>query len=133
MLNDKPSHPQNGEGGILTNFIRLALPLLCFQRAILPKIRTNLQSDKDDYIKALGNLVSFELHAVMMALDPAGKLRARFDDKLESELKNELTQILDKLATGLVSFVQMQEEILPRLINILNEIKNGKRANTGQG
>ena len=136
MPNDKdskPGHAQNGEGGILTNVILLALPLLCLQRALLPKIKSGLERDKDDYTKAIANFASFELHALMMILDRPGTLRSRFDDKLESELKAELTQILEKLAAGVVAFVEIQEIILPRLINMLNEIKNGKRAKTGQG
>jgi hypothetical protein len=121
---------QNSEGGLLRNLILLALPLLSFQRDILPTIRTSFQTHKDEHIRAIGNLLSFELHALMMILDPARKLRGRLDDNLETQLKAELTQILDKLADGLVTVVQIQEQILPHLIETLKGIKNGKHTST---
>jgi hypothetical protein len=122
---------QNGEGGLLRNLILLALPLLSFQRDILATIRTSLQTHKDEHIRALGNFLSFELLALMMTLDPARKLRGRSHDNLEKE-KAELAKILDKLADGVITVVQIQEQILPHVIDILQGIKNGKDPNTRQ-
>ena len=93
MPNDKDTHPgpaPNSEGGLLRNLILLTLPLLSFQRDILSTIRTSLETHKDEHIKAIGNFLSFELHALMMTLDPARKLRGRSDDNLERELKIKL-------------------------------------------
>lgn len=133
MPKDKDNHSghaQNGKG-MLTNLILLTLPLLAFQRDILPKIRTGLERDKEDYIKATEKFVSFQLHAVMMTLDPAQKLRSHFDDTLERELKAELTTILEKLAAGLIALVEIQEIILPRVIEILQKIRTGKHTAPG--
>jgi hypothetical protein len=135
MPKDKDTHPrppQNSEGGLLRHLILLTLPLLSFQRDILQTVRTSLETHKDEHIRAIGNLLSFELHALMMILDPARKLRGRSDDKLERQLKDELTQILEKLADGLVTVVEIQEKILPHLIDTLKGIKNGKHTNTRQ-
>lgn len=130
MPNDKSGYLARAQGRILTNLILSMLPLLSFQRNTLPIIRTSLQRDKDDYIKAIGNFVSLELHALMMILDPAHKLRGRLYDNLERDLTAELTQILEKCAASLVSFVEIQEMILSRLIDTLQETKNGKYDNT---
>jgi hypothetical protein len=133
MPNDKgtaPHPPQNSEGGLFKNLILLALPLLCFQRDILPTIRASFEAHKDEHIKAIGKFLSSELHAVMMILDPARKLRGRVDDNLETQLKDELTKILEKLHDGLVTVVQIQEQILPQLIETLKGMKNGKDTNT---
>jgi hypothetical protein len=134
MPNDKDTRSgpaQNSEGGLLRNLILLALPLLSFQRDILATIRTSLQTHKDEHIRALGNFLSFELLALMMTLDPARKLRGRSHDNLEKE-KAELAKILDKLADGVITVVQIQEQILPHVIDILQGIKNGKDPNTRQ-
>jgi hypothetical protein len=133
MPNDKDAAPhprQNSEGGLFKNLILLALPLLCFQRDILPTIRTSFEAHKDEHIKAIGNFLSSELHALMMILDPARKLRGRVEDNLETQLKDELTKILEKLTDGLVTVIQIQEQILPQLIEALKGIKNGKLTNT---
>ena len=133
MPNDKgtaPHPPLNSEGGLFKNLILLALPLLCFQRDILPTIRASFEAHKDEHIKAIGKFLSSELHAVMMILDPARKLRGRVDDNLEAQLKDELTKILEKLHDGLVTVVQIQEQILPQLIETLKGMKNGKDTNT---
>jgi hypothetical protein len=63
-----------------------------------------------------------------MILDPARRLRGRLDDNLESQLQAELTQILQKLADGLITVVDIQEKILPQLIETLKGIKNGKHS-----
>jgi hypothetical protein len=129
MPTDKDSHrgpAPNGEGSLLRNLILLTLPLLSFQRDILPTIRTSLQTYKDEHIRAMGNFLSFELHALMMTLDPAQKLRGRLDENLESELKTRLTQLLEKAAGGLITVVEIHEKILPPLIETLKEIKNRK-------
>jgi len=114
---------------MLNNLILSMLPLLSFQRNTLPIIRTSLQRDKDDYIKVIGNFVSLELHTLMMIFDPAHKLRGRLYDNLETDLTAELTQILEKCAASLVSIVEVQEMILSRLIDTLQETKNGKHNN----
>jgi len=119
---------QNNEGGLLRHLILLSLPVLSFQRDILATVRTSLERHKEEHIRAVGNLLSFELHALLMILDPARRLRGRLDDNLESQLQAELTQILQKLADGLITVVDIQERILPQLIETLKGIKNGKHS-----
>jgi hypothetical protein len=140
MPNDKdtprgpaPGPAPNSEGGLLMNLILLTLPLLSFQRDILPTIRTSLETHKDEHIRAIGNFLSFELHALMMTLDPARKLRGRFADDLEKELTTKLTQILEKGAGGLLTVVEIQEKILPPLIETLKNVKDRKPGNTRKG
>jgi hypothetical protein len=133
MAKDKRSHTghdQNGEGSLLKNLLLLTLPLLSFQRDILPTIRKSLETHKDDHIKAIGNLLSFELHALLMILDPARKLRGRLDDNLENKLKAEITEVLEKLAAGLITVVEIQEKVLPSLIEALRQAKNEKYTST---
>src|SRR5262249_35461322 len=107
------------------------LPLLSLQRNTLPIIRTGLQRDKDDYIKTIDKFVSLELHALMMILDPARKLRGRFPQNLEQELAAELTQVMEKLAASLITAVEVQEIIVSRLIEVLKEVKNRKGGSAG--
>jgi hypothetical protein len=107
------------------------LPLLSLQRNTLPIIRTSLQRDKDDYIRTIDKFVSLELHALLMVLDPARKLRSRFNENLEQDLAAEFTKVLEKLAAGLINMVEVQEMILSRLIDVLKESKNGKQAGNG--
>jgi hypothetical protein len=121
-----PSQPQNGEGGILKGLILLALPVLSFQQHVLQTVRTSLNDKKGDHVQAISNLLSLELHGLMMLLDPTRKLRGRFDESLEKELNEGLTKILESVSSGLVTMVEVQENILPHLIDALKEEKNRK-------
>jgi hypothetical protein len=116
------------EGGLLSNLILLTLPLLSFHRDVLATVKASLETHKDDHIKAMGNLISFELHALLMAFDPARKFRDCLDGDLERKFKDELTKILEKLAAGLIGVVEVQVKILPTLIEALKATKNGGRA-----
>ena len=124
----KAGYTQIGEGGISRHLISLTLPLLTLHWTLLPTIKSSFERDKDAYIKAIGNFVSFQMHALGMTLDPARKLRSRFDDDLENKLQAELTHMLELWAARVVTLVEIQEVILPRLIKRLNDIKAGKRA-----
>src|SRR5262249_53261222 len=103
------------------NLILSILPFLSFQRNMLPIFRTSLQRDKDDYIKAIDNFVSLELHALMMILDPARKLRTGLFDNLEKDLAAGFTKILETSAASQVTLVEVQETILSHLIDILKD------------
>jgi hypothetical protein len=103
------------------NLILSILPLLSFQRNMLPIMRTSLQRDKDDYIKAIDNFVSLELHTLMMIFDPARKLRGGLSDNLEKDLTAGFTKILETSAASQLAFVEIQETMLSHLIDILNE------------
>ena len=118
--------PQNGDFGIFKGLILLSLPVLRFQQAMLPKIRSGLEEGQDGIVGAVEHFVSFELHALMMLLDPTGKLRNRFDD---SDLKDQLKPVLDNVAAGVISFVKAQEDILPPLIKLLDGIRSGEQTN----
>ena len=121
-----PRRAPQEEGGLLKSLVTLALPLLSFHRDILPTIKTSLEVHKDEHIKAIGKLMSFELHALMMILDPARKLRGDINEDLEKKLTVELTQVLEKLANGMVSVVKIQQDVLPPLIDALKKIKDEK-------
>jgi len=130
MPNDKDSYLRRAQGRMLKTLILSMLPLLSFQRNMLPIVRASLQRDKDDYIRTIANFASLELHALMMILDPARKLRGRLYNNFEKDLTVELSQILEKYVAGLISFVEIQEVILSRLIDTLQEAKHGKHNNT---
>jgi hypothetical protein len=70
--------------------------------------------------------VERELHAVMMILDPQRKLRNLFDADLEKKLVDEFIEIFEKLPSGLVNLIEVQEIILNRTVDILKKLKNGK-------
>jgi len=134
MPNDKDNnsgHVQNGAERMLTNFILLTLPWLALQLETLAIIKKGIEKDKEDkndsiYIKPIQHLVERELHAVMMILDPQRKLRNLFDADLEKKLVDEFIEIFEKLPSGLVNFIEVQEIILNRTVDILKKIKNGK-------
>ncbi len=116
---------QNGDIGILKGLVLLSLPILRFQQAILPNVRSGLEKDTDEIVKAVEHFVAFELHALMMLMDPSGRLRAQLD---ESELKKHIKPVLDSVAAGTISFVKAQEEILQASITLLDGIRNGEQA-----
>jgi hypothetical protein len=127
QADSKAGHTQDGEGGFSKHFISLTLPLLSLHWALLPTIKSSFERNKDDYIKAIGNFVWFQMHALGMTLDPTRKLRSHLDDDLENKLRTELTQMLDLWAARVVTLVEIQEVILPRLVKRLNDIKNEER------
>jgi hypothetical protein len=134
MPNDKDNnsgHAQNGAERMLTNFILLTLPWLALQLETLAIIKKGIEKDKEDkndsiYIKPIQHLVERELHAVMMILDPQRKLRNLFDADLEKKLVDEFIEIFEKLPSGLVNLIEVQEIILNRTVDILKKLKNGK-------
>ena len=93
----------NGQGGLLKNLILLALPVLTLQSELLVKLRQALQQHKGDHVQAVGKFVAFELHALMMLLDPERKLRDRIDKDMEKELADKVTQIIDKTADSAIT------------------------------
>lgn len=120
----KTRHAQDREGGISKQLISLTLPLLSLQWALLPIVRSSFERDKDRYIKAIGNFVSLQTHALEMTLDPRGKLRSRFDDGLEDKLQDEIAQMLDLWVARVITLIEIQEVFLPRMIKRLNDIRN---------
>jgi len=88
---------------------------------MLPIFRTALQRDKDDYIRAIDNFVSLELHALMMIFDPTRKLRSHISEDLEKDLTTGLTRMLENSAASQVTLVEFQEKMLSHLIDALNE------------
>jgi hypothetical protein len=126
MSDGKQEAPQVGKTGILNSIILLSLPVLRFQQAILPNVRSGLEKDKDKIIEAVEHFITFELHALLMLLDPSRKLRSRFDD---SELRIKLQPILDNVAAGVISLVKAQEEITSETINFLKGLQEPDKAN----
>ena len=116
---------QYGNINILKGLILLSLPILRFQQAIFPKIRSGLEEDKSGIVAAVEHFIAFELHAIMMLLDPTGKLRNRFDDE---KLKALLKPVLDDVASGVISLVKAQEKIVQGLITSLDAIRNAERS-----
>jgi hypothetical protein len=126
MSNGSGTQP-NGEGSQLTNLIQLVLPILVLQRSIVLTIGKSLGTNKDEHVKVIANFVALVLHTLMMTLDPTGKLRGGLDDKLEEQLKARLTQLLEKAADGLITVLDLQEQIHSAVISVLNLAKDRKR------
>jgi hypothetical protein len=117
--------PQRGGTGLLKGIILLSLPVLRFQQALLPNIRLGLEKDKDEIVRSVEHFIAFELHALMMLLDPTGKVRSRLD---ESEVTDRLKPVLDNLAAGTISFVRAQEDITQAMIKLLDGLRGGEPA-----
>ena len=149
MPNDKEKHSghaQNGGSRILKNLSLLTLPWLALQLEILEIVKKGMvlktdqegaggkQADKEDknrlkdmdyiLIKPIEHMVEREVHALMMILDRSQELRSRFGADLEKKLVHEFTNIIDKLAAGSVSFIEVQQIILKRIIEMLTKLKN---------
>jgi len=142
MTDDKVGHSGRIEQGgglekairatpqfLLSALILPTLPLLSLQRDALPIFRNALQRDKDEYIRTIDKFLFFQLHAVAMVLDPRRKLRGPGSGNLESTLAVELSQIIEKLMANAINLVEIQEIIIGRLIDVLNEAKDGRGIN----
>jgi hypothetical protein len=118
---------RGGAGRLLRNLILLALPCVSFQREILAIIKEGLAKDKKNSLEPFQNLVSRELHALMMILDRSQELRSLLGENLERELQAELPKIFSKLAAGSVSLIEAQEALLKAVSEILLQLKNGNK------
>ena len=118
--------PQNGDIGLFKCLVLLTLPVLRFQQAIFPKLRSAFEGDKETTIGAVEHFIAFELHALMMLLDPTGALRSRLD---EDTLKDKLKPVLDDLANGVISLVKAQEQVVSLLIALLDGVRGGEQGN----
>lgn len=126
MSNDKSQQraSHNGDIGLVKGLVLLAIPVLRFQQAIIPNIRSGLEAEKDNIVGAVEHFLAFELHALMMILDPTGTWRSRLD---EDKLSGTLKPVLDDLASGAISLVKAQEQVVSLLIGLLDGIRGGEK------
>jgi hypothetical protein len=123
----KAGHTEKAEDGISKQLISLALPLLSFHWSLLPTLKSGVERDKDAYIRAISNFASFQVQALGMVLDPNRRLRGQSGDhSFEKKLQDEITNVLELSVARMISLVEVQEIILPRMIKRLNDIRNEK-------
>jgi hypothetical protein len=66
----------------------------------------------------------------MMILDRSQQLRSRFGPDFEKKIVDEFANVIEKLATGSVNFIEVQETILKRIIETLKALKNDDKTKT---
>jgi hypothetical protein len=81
-------------------------------------------------IKPFEHLVERQVHALMMILDRSQQLRSRFGPDFEKKIVDEFANVIEKLATGSVNFIEVQETILKRIIETLKALKNDDKTKT---
>jgi hypothetical protein len=121
----KPDQPQSHED-TLRNFILLALPWLSFQREML-EIAKNSITDPS-HAKPTENLMLRQLQALMMILDRSGARRNALDQDFEKRVKDAYKEILPKLTSASVQFIEAQEAILTTMFDALNTLRKGDKA-----
>jgi len=121
----KPDQPQSHED-TLRNFILLALPWLSFQREML-EIAKNSITDPS-HAKPTENLMLRQLQALMMILDRSGARRNALDQDFEKRVKDAYKEILPKLTSASVQFIEAQEATLTTMFDALNTLRKGDKA-----
>ena len=129
-----PSQPQDGEKGLLTSLVLLALPWLSLAQQVLRILKKALEErqrgaadqDKDDLVNAIKRVMAAEVHALMMIFDQSRTLRSLIDAETEKKLVDEFSAAVESLATGSTHLIEAQEKILSRIIEILKKAKSGQ-------
>ena len=133
MPNDRDSSrdAQNGENGILRDFILLTLPWLSFQREMLAIMKKGFEDTSQ--VRPIENLTSRELQALMMTLDPSGKWRSLLDRDLEKKIEEIYARTFPKLAAGSIHFIEAQETLLASLSDVLDKLRRDNKPNGDAG
>lgn len=116
----------NDEDRTVRNIILLALPWLSFQRDVLALVKRGVEDAS--HIRPIENLVSRELQALMMTLDPSGKWRALFDRDLQNDIKETYTKNFPKLVSSSLRLIESQEEILASLSELFDKLRKDNKS-----
>jgi hypothetical protein len=134
------SQTPNLGGGILQKIALVTIPLLNLHLQVLGTIKNGIAGHKpdvpgkpgsineDNLIKHFHHFAMFQLHALRMLVDPAGRLQGVIDIEHDEKLKMEIQAISEKVAAGSVSMIEAQEKVIQSIIEILNKLKKGKPA-----
>jgi hypothetical protein len=102
----------------------LALPLLAFHRNMLGILRKGIT--EAGLLKPVQTLVENELHALLMIVDPTGKLRSSLSADMEKKLKDTLDAGMPKVISGAVSLIDAQQAMLTTVIETLDAARSSK-------
>jgi hypothetical protein len=102
----------------------LALPLLAFHRNMLGILRKGIT--EAGLLKPVQTLVENELHALLMIVDPTGKLRSSLSADMEKKLKDTLDAGMPKVISGAVSLIEAQQAMLTTVIETLDAARSSK-------
>jgi hypothetical protein len=127
MPTDSKSDQPEMPGNPLRDLVRLALPLLSFQRDILEVVKKNIQDG--DTVKHARKFTFHELHALMMIVDPARRFRNRFDEDFEKKLEEAFNEIVPKVATASVQLIEASQKALCVVSEGLNNLRQGEKPN----
>ena len=114
--------------GLLRGVGLLALPVLAFHRNMLGIVRTGI--NEAGLLKPLQTLAQNELHALLMIVDPNGKLRNSLGTDVEDKLRDAFDRIGPKVISGSNSLIDAQHEILTVLIEALDTARKKQLPNS---
>jgi hypothetical protein len=123
--NTNSGHAENGEGGLLRGVILLALPLLRFHGEMLAVAKKGIKDAS--HVKPVENLALRELQALMMILDRSRTLRDRIGIDFEKKAAEVYNEVVPKVISGSIDFIDAQEKILEQVMGVLTELKNNKK------
>ena len=97
----------------------MALPWLTFQYKMLQFMKEGIKNA--DNIKPFKVLAQHELQALMMILDPGAKWRNSTGTDLEEKFEAAYNDMVAKIASGSVSFIDVQQKIIAAIIEAANK------------
>ena len=114
-----PDQAKKSHDGILNAIALLALPWLKFQYKVLEFMKAGVENAET--IKPFKELAQHELQALMMILDPGAKWRNSTGTDLEEKFEAAYNDMVAKIASGSVSFIDVQQKIIATLIDAANK------------
>src|ERR1700741_3902597 len=128
MTNDsKPNQPQINED-TFRSLILLTLPWLSFQRDVLD-IAKKYVTDASN-VKPTENFALGQFQALMMILDGSRALRNSLDSDFEKKVEDAYKEILPKMSSASVQWIEAQEAMLSTVFDALNALRKVDKATT---
>ena len=118
------SHDRADESRVLKSLALLTLPWLSFQRDLLALMKKGIEDTS--HIRPIENLTSRQLQALMMILDPSGKLRNLLDHDLQEKIKDAYAQAFPKFVADSVLLIEAQDAVLSSISEQFDKLRNDK-------